>query len=107
LIVVPSLLTVLEGVFAKPENAPFIKGPERAKFFSEKIAAFPPDSVEAYMWRSADAFMKKLFESHQFGGPEPGFLNRHWVLHGRDTPEWGRADCLRLFQAIGMASMLW
>jgi len=64
LIVVPSLLTVLEGVFAKPENAPFIRGPERAKFFSEKIAAVPSDSVEAYMWRCANAFVKKLFERH-------------------------------------------
>lgn len=107
LIVVPSLLTVLEGVLAKPENAPFVTGPERARFFSEKIAAFPADSVEAHMWRCANTFIKKLFESHGFGGPEPGLLNRHWVLHGRLTPEWSRADCLRLLQAIGMTTMLW
>ena len=106
LIVVPSLLTVLEGVFAKTENAPFVKGPERARFFSERIAALPSDSVERYMWLSANAFVKRLFESREFGGPEPGFLNRHWVLHGRDTPEWGRADCLRLLQAVGMASRI-
>lgn len=100
LIAVPSLLTVLEGAIAVPENAKFVGGEDRKRYFEEKIAAAPSDSVTQYMWRSVGTFVKMLFQKKTFGTPPPAQLNRHWILHGRDTPDWGRADCLRLFQAI-------
>jgi hypothetical protein len=100
LIAVPSLLTVMEGAIAKPGKVAFVRWKDRVSFFAEKIAAAPSESVEQYMWRSVNAFVKTLFENHPFDGPQPGHLNRHWILHGRDMPDWGQSDCLRLFQAI-------
>jgi hypothetical protein len=106
LIAVPSLLTVLEGAIAKPGSVPFVGGKDRAKFFAEKIDTSPAESVEQCMWRSANAFVKTLFEGYVFDGPQPAFLNRHWILHGRDMPDWVQADCLRLFQGIQMVTRL-
>src|ERR1039458_8132325 len=100
LIAVPSLLTVMEGAIAKPGKIAFVRGKDRDRFFTEKIATSPSESVEQYMWRSLNAFVKTLFERHEFDGPQPEHLNRHWILHGRDMPDWGQSDFLRLFQAI-------
>jgi hypothetical protein len=100
LIAVPSLLTVMEGAIAKPGKIAFVGGKDRASFFAEKIATSPCESVEQYMWRSVNAFVKTLFERHEFDGPQPEHLNRHWILHGRDMPDWDQSDCLRLLQAI-------
>jgi hypothetical protein len=107
LIAVPSLLTVLEGAIAIPSNAPFVRAGDRVEFFKTRIQRAKPDSVAQYMWRSVDAFMKKLYQCSDFStSPPPARLNRHWILHGRDLPGWDISDALRLLQGIGTAIAL-
>lgn len=107
LIPVPSLLTVLEGAIATPSKARFVRGPDRARFFKDKIDGASADSVEQWMWRSVNAFVKALFQkSDFFDSAPPDRLNRHWILHGRDVLDWDASDCLRLFQAIGTVTKL-
>ena len=49
---------------------------------------------------SIDSFVKEVFRSISFKDKRPSIINRNWILHGRDIPEWKRVDCIRLFQAI-------
>ena len=45
-------------------------------------------------------FVEKLFQQAPFEDVRPAFMNRHWILHGRDSASWSRADALRLFNAL-------
>lgn len=108
LIVVPSLLTVLEGAIAAPDKAKFVRAKDRVTFFEGKVANAIPNSMRHYIWRSMDAFIKALFQHSDFSNsPTPERLNRHWILHGRDVPDWDASDCLRLFQAIDTVGGSW
>jgi hypothetical protein len=56
--------------------------------------------MDRFIWRSIETFFDQLFSYRAFEDPRPDHLNRHWILHGRDIPDWGRADCLRLLQGL-------
>ncbi len=45
---------------------------------------------------------RSLFQFAPFDGDKPVFINRHWILHGRDndSASWTVADALRLFNAL-------
>lgn len=100
LIAVPSLLLILEGTLADLGNIAFENSKERAKYFEQKISESEPESVNQYRWRSMNSFITTLFGFQSFKGPRPDILNRHWILHGRDVPDWDESDCLRLLEAI-------
>ena len=100
LICVPALIAVLEGAIAFPEGIAFMHGSERKAFFHRKIADCDSDLLSLALWESMDIFVSHLFASAPFGGTRPPRLNRHWILHGRDAPDWRQADALRLFQAL-------
>jgi len=101
LVVVPALLTVVEGVLAHsggPGAWASVRAVETAKALREKSL---PASMTRAIYVSVEEFIKAVFESgHSFAGGRPHRLNRHWILHGRDEAAWNRADGLRLFQAI-------
>ena len=106
LICVPALITVLEGAIAFPEGVAFIRGKERKAFFERKIADCGSDLLGRALWESVDIFVSHLFERAPFGDIRPPRLNRHWILHGRDAPDWGQADALRLFHALSTLSLI-
>lgn len=58
------------------------------------------EAVFATPWISNLAFIQNLFLRREFDQPQPSFLNRHWVLHGRSELNWKLADALRLLCAI-------
>ncbi|MDH3504794.1 MAG: hypothetical protein OEZ41_06960 [Nitrospirota bacterium] len=99
LIVVPAMITVIEGAIAKVggEDAWRQKDPKQT---ARKLGGYlDKDSIERIIWLSVDAFVSHLFEQHSFAATRPPLINRHWILHGRDELLWNKADCLRLFQA--------
>jgi hypothetical protein len=100
LITVPSLLLVLEGSLAKPENDKFQNDQDRKAFFVKKLRPLSENDMDRFIWRSIETFFDRLYEFRHYGDARPGHINRHWILHGRDVPDWDRADCLRLFQAL-------
>jgi hypothetical protein len=106
LICVPALIAVLEGAIAFPEGVAFIHGWGRRAFFDCKIADCDSDLLSRALWESMDIFVSHLFEHAPFGGARPPRLNRHWILHGRDVPDWGQAEALRLFQALQTLSLI-
>jgi len=106
LICIPSLITVLEGAIALPEGLRFIHDSEREAFFQNRIAGCGADMLPRALWESVHVFMSRLFQRADFAGMRPLSLNRHWILHGRDLPDWGQADAVRLFQALSTLSLI-
>jgi hypothetical protein len=96
LAVVPSLLLILEGLIVEA-GAPGLKA--RPKDALKPLVAAGTGAVKA-QWLGLQSFIDTVYSSCDFNGPPPTILNRHWVLHGRATPRWSQADCVRLFQAI-------
>jgi hypothetical protein len=97
LITIPALLTVLDGVIAKAgKNTSWRIDPR--KLCSEKAAAV--NGLKKWMWRSLELFFAKLFQPAPFDQSRPILINRHWILHGRDSANWTGADALRLFNAL-------
>lgn len=99
LVVVPSMLTVLEGCIAEiggPKDWQQVNPKQTAK---RLLSAIRHQSVRRALWLSIDAFVSRVFVDAPFAGNRPHSLNRAWILHGRDQPSWTRADALRLLQA--------
>jgi hypothetical protein len=102
LITIPALLSIIDGVIA---SAGAVVTSRRAELLAactknaEKLGA---GSLRGELWTSLREFMEKLFETAPFDGTRPALINRHWILHGRDTAaaSWTVADALRLFNAL-------
>jgi len=99
LVVVPAMITVVEGSIAHVGGPDAWKKPDPKQAVEKLLAQSSSDSIEKAIWSSIHRFVLHLFDSKSFSGTRPTRINRHWILHGRDDPSWSRADCLRLFQA--------
>jgi hypothetical protein len=97
-IIVPSLFLILDGALASAANS--LRRKTDAKNLSANKRRTARRVIETLAWASLEGFTNELFGAHHFSGPRPPRTNRHWVLHGRDVPDWTRADALRLFQAL-------
>jgi len=105
LITIPALLIVCEGVLASDRgNETNVK-----KVVADSVQAQKhrgPDSLTILVWRTVERFINELFKNSDFTGARPNMLNRHWILHGRDSSTWTQADCLRLIQVVDTLSYL-
>jgi len=99
LITVPILLLVIEGVIASAGQA-LTSQRVRLVGICAANAKHRDNSIRAEMWTSMALFLERLFQRAPFDGANPGFINRHWILHGRDSGPWTVADSLRLFNAL-------
>lgn len=99
LVVVPAMLTVIEGAIAGDKGTPWWREKDPKQTVKVRLARERDDAMSRAVWASVDAFLSHVFLSHRFDAERPPLLNRPWILHGRDDPDWTRADCLRLFQA--------
>lgn len=96
-VVVPSLLSALEGVVAAKTDSlhdwPAVLRDLHRLLEQDK-------ALRSSVWASVVAFLSILFARSEFAGEKPGRINRHWILHGRDSGPWTKADSLRLLLAI-------
>jgi len=91
------LLPLIDGVTSIKFSEPnFYKLNNRKAFFREKLRMAETRLIK-YLWQSYEAFADNFFKSCQ---SSPSFLNRNWLLHGRDIPSSNLSDCLRLLQAL-------
>jgi len=101
LIVIPSLLTILEGLLATLLSN---KGKTKmADICISELGNYETDEgkfVNRMAWLSITSFIQNLYAGYPFSGDEPSRINRHWILHGRSVVNWTSIDCLRLFNAI-------
>jgi len=100
LITIPALLSIIEGVIASAGQALTSHRVRLIHICAENAKKSTPSFMNAEMWNSMALFLEKLFQSAPFDGDKPVFINRHWILHGRDSASWTIADSLRLFNAL-------
>lgn len=103
-VVIPCLLIVIEGSVA--DGADDLR---KQVTNPKKSASRKREETEAGMrrliWISIEAFITPIFGKASFAENRPVTLNRHWVLHGRDTNAWGlRRESIRLFHALDTIS---
>jgi hypothetical protein len=98
LIVVPAALAVLEGAIAEAAERLRTRAMP-GQIVKTRLEELNP-GIERLAWVSLHGFTSAVFGSHGFAADPPALINRHWVLHGRAQPRWGKVDCLRLFQAL-------
>lgn len=103
LITVPALISTIEGVVSYAGNSLYKQNVSR-KFLvgicANKAKASSGGGVHALMWRSLEIFVENLFRNAPFDKSRPITINRHWILHGRDSANSTVADSLRLFSAL-------
>jgi hypothetical protein len=100
LITIPALLSVIEGVVASAGQALTKHRVPLRNICAEKSEKSGSNFMRAEMWTSMALFVEKLFQPAPFDNARPPFMNRHWILHGRDSASWTQADALRLFNAL-------
>ena len=100
LVTIPSLISVLEGAVAQKCDTLRTSMIQPAKYKAIQAKQENPDSMEALIWKSVAKFIEKLYEKSDFGGDRPLLINRHWILHGRDSTMWTVGDSIRLFNAL-------
>lgn len=97
LVTVPALITVIEGAIANLSSTTNTGIIDLSRKRAENMET---SSVPRYLWNSFYYFALQLYENKSFDKERPQLINRHWILHGRDSYEWNQADCLRIFQAL-------
>ncbi|BAS26752.1 hypothetical protein [Limnochorda pilosa] len=102
-ITVPALMIVCEGVLMADQGR---RTDLRnvVSTYVQQVERDLPDSLTLVIWRTVERFVDQLYMRSDFDGPRPGMLNRHWILHGRDSAAWTHADSLRMFQAVDTVS---
>lgn len=100
LIAIPALLSIIEGVVALAGCALTERKVHLVAICASNSEKSGPNLIQAEMWTSMALFMEKLFQQAPFEDATPTFMNRHWILHGRDSAPWSRAEALRLFNAL-------
>jgi hypothetical protein len=98
-IVIPALLCVVEGSISAADGA--LRRRSRPRESATRKRDTTPAGMRRVIWVSIEAFLQPIFGDAPFHAERPAGLNRHWVLHGRDTTAWGkRRECIRLFHAL-------
>lgn len=95
-----TLLTVLEGILSD-------FGDDQTDTRMKRICRFQMDKTKSdkkiinhLIWVSIFKFIEELYNKSKFNQNEPGYINRHWILHGRTKRELDRIDAIRIINAI-------
>ncbi len=95
-----SLVPMLEGILSKLDE-------DKTNIWMMKICKENVEKTEHenklilnLVWVSFHSFISTIYKKSNFNEDEPTLVNRHWILHGRTEREYGKEDCLRLFNAI-------
>jgi hypothetical protein len=104
LVPIPALLSVIEGAVARYAGKLRDRQVNPKKLAADLEKTAQPGGIRFLVWRSSRLVLERLFAGSDFRGLNPGELNRHWVLHGRDQMEWTQTDALRLFNLLATIS---
>lgn len=105
LVVVPTLITVIEGYLSLKIgtlNSTNIRMRAPTKTKAEEPKEHRLDNT---IWISIYTIIDNLYQKSDFTGTPPANLNRHWVLHGRNTPAEAKIDSVKLFNLLGSLSI--
>lgn len=109
IVCVPALISACEGAMVASGGATFVANQKVNPVLDhhEKALDGSENPLDRAVVVSLKAFFAQVTQRSDFAGPRPSVLNRHWILHGRDSPElWRDVDAIRLFQALHTISMV-
>lgn len=104
LILIPALLSVIEGVVTERAGMSKSRRVTPRRFATELEKTARPGTMLYLVWSSARMVLERLFHDSDFAASHPGELNRHWILHGRDQTQWTQTDALRLLNLLNTMS---
>jgi hypothetical protein len=99
-ITIPSLILILEGILATMLTGKQKRNINMREVTKSKLDALSTGSFHRIFWISINYFVECLYKTSFFDEDRPLFINRNWIMHGRDSTEWKQVDSIRLFIAI-------
>ena len=91
---------VLSEATQNPTHSP----KERCNAILDKLMDLDDIADEEYatltLFMTFNAMVKSFYKTISFSDPEPRFLNRHWIMHGRIQREMTRLDCIKLLRFL-------
>lgn len=106
MVVVPALIAVIEGIQSQKIGILRTGQTKMIAPTRTKANQAHPTEIDSILWKSVLAVTEKLYMPSNFASEKPDFINRHWILHGRDSSEWGDIECIRLFNYIGSLTIV-
>ncbi|MCK4842349.1 MAG: hypothetical protein KAT04_10805 [Methylococcales bacterium] len=101
LVIIPSLISVIEGVLAKKLGIIRSKQIRIIAPTKSMIEKSHPSKLHKLVWESLSHTVEILYAPSDFSSDKPPQMNRHWVLHGRDCSQWTHIESLKLFNFLG------
>jgi hypothetical protein len=101
-VAIPTTLTIMDGYLAGAlVNASLATPTVTTPFKVLREAKWhEDDTFDAVFWNAGIIFLSRVFAKSDFTQPEPTFINRHWILHGRASVDWALSDALRLVNSL-------
>ena len=91
---------VLSEATQNPTHSP----KERCNAILDKLMDLDDIADEEYatltLFMTFNTMVKSFYKTISFSDPEPRFLNRHWIMHGRIQREMTRLDCIKLLRFL-------
>lgn len=92
---------ILSDIVNQPKNTSFKK---RMREIEDKINnKIPPSQTDLKVFAvmiSIGAFQETAFGNSDFDKPEPSYLNRHWILHGRSHRDFTKMDYIKMLLSL-------
>lgn len=98
---IPALITIIEGCLSKKLGTFKSNNIRVIRPAKDKLDGLHSHELVKVLWLSLYCFVAKLYEKSDFSSDKPLFINRHWILHGRDSTQWADTDFFRLFNLLG------
>jgi hypothetical protein len=104
--VIPSLITVIEGIPAIYAGNPKGKHTQTIKDYCLGMERRSNDIEFKIIWVSIKNYLDQLFAVDDFKEIRSQLINRHRVEHGRDDcPAWRKIDAIKLF--VTVQALMW
>lgn len=95
---------IIDAVLSEATKNPTHKPKERCNTILEKLMADEYVADEEYatltLFMTFNAMVESFYETIPFSDPEPVFLNRNWIMHGRIKRELTKLDCIKLIRFL-------
>ena len=98
------ITAIIDAVLSEATRNPTHKPKERCNAILDKLMVSDDVADEEYatltLFMTFNAMVKSFFETIPFSDPEPCFLNRNWIMHGRIQREMTKLDCIKLLRFL-------
>ncbi|MDN4607362.1 hypothetical protein [Sporosarcina highlanderae] len=99
-VIIPMLISIIEGQVSGIAKSPEV-GTRLLRVWRKQITSQEERMMIIVSYSLNEFLASKIFVRREFHEERGTTINRNWVLHGRDNPEyWTRVDALKLINVI-------